>query len=57
MKPQSAQFWMGMDNLGRDVWSRVVYGARISVTVGFATVALATARISPVSSMPQFWDV
>jgi peptide/nickel transport system permease protein len=43
MKPPSAQFWMGTDNLGRDVWSRVVYGARISVTVGFATVALATA--------------
>ena len=42
MKPPSAQFWMGTDNLGRDVWSRVVYGARISVTVGFATVALGT---------------
>ena len=42
MKPPSAQFWMGTDNLGRDIWSRVVYGARISVTVGFATVALAT---------------
>jgi len=41
MQPPSARFWMGTDNLGRDVWSRVVYGARISVTVGFATVALA----------------
>jgi peptide/nickel transport system permease protein len=40
MKPPSAQFWMGTDNLARDIWSRVVYGARISVTVGFATVAL-----------------
>jgi peptide/nickel transport system permease protein len=37
----SRQFWMGTDNLGRDIWSRVVYGARISVTVGFCTVALA----------------
>ncbi len=42
MKPPSAQSWMGTDNLVRDIWSRVVYGARISVTVGFATVALAT---------------
>jgi peptide/nickel transport system permease protein len=42
MRPPSAEFWMGTDNLGRDVWSRVVFGARISVTVGFATVALAT---------------
>jgi peptide/nickel transport system permease protein len=42
MRPPGRQFWMGTDNLGRDIWSRVVYGARISVTVGFATVALAT---------------
>jgi len=42
MKPPNAQFWMGTDNLARDIWSRVVYGARISVTIGFATVALAT---------------
>ena len=42
MKPPSARFWMGTDNLARDIWSRVVYGARISVTVGFATVALVT---------------
>jgi len=42
MKAPSAQFWMGTDNLARDVWSRVVYGARVSVTVGFITIALAT---------------
>jgi peptide/nickel transport system permease protein len=41
MKPPSAQFWMGTDNLGRDIWSRVVYGARISVTVGFGAVLIA----------------
>jgi peptide/nickel transport system permease protein len=52
MKSPSMQFWMGTDNLGRDIWSRVVYGARISVTVGFATVTLATlmATIIGVSS-------
>src|SRR5947208_6861204 len=42
MKPPSARFWIGTDNLGRDIWSRVVYGARISVTVGLASGALAT---------------
>jgi peptide/nickel transport system permease protein len=42
MKPPSAQFWMGTDNLSRDMWSRVVYGARVSVTVGLATIALGT---------------
>ena len=42
MKAPGAQFWLGTDNLGRDIWSRVVYGAAVSVTVGFATVPLAT---------------
>jgi peptide/nickel transport system permease protein len=42
MKPPSAVHWLGTDNLSRDLWSRVVYGARVSVTVGFATIALAT---------------
>jgi peptide/nickel transport system permease protein len=41
MKPPSAQFLMGTDNLGRDVFSRVVYGARVSVTVGFGAVLIA----------------
>src|SRR5881296_153922 len=41
MKPPSAAHWLGTDNLGRDIWSRIVYGARVSVTVGFATIGLA----------------
>src|SRR5262245_30794730 len=41
MKPPSAQFLMGTDNLGRDVFSRVVYGARVSVSVGFGAVLIA----------------
>jgi peptide/nickel transport system permease protein len=40
LKPPSAQFYLGTDNLGRDVFSRIVYGARISVTVGFGAVTL-----------------
>lgn len=41
MTPPSAAHWLGTDNLSRDMWSRVVYGARVSVTVGFGTIALA----------------
>src|SRR2546422_8940418 len=41
MKPPSAAHWLGTDNLSRDMWSRIVFGARGSVTVGGATVGLA----------------
>ena len=41
MKAPGTQFWMGTDNLGRDVFSRVIYGASVSVTVGFGAVLLA----------------
>jgi peptide/nickel transport system permease protein len=37
----SLRHLMGTDKLGRDVFARVVYGARISISVGFISVALA----------------
>ena len=40
LKPPGAQFYLGTDNLGRDVFSRIIYGARISVTGGFGAVTL-----------------
>jgi peptide/nickel transport system permease protein len=40
LQPPSTQFYLGTDNLGRDVFSRIIYGARISVTVGFGAVTL-----------------
>ncbi len=34
LKGPSAEFWLGTDSLGRDVYARMVYGARISLLVG-----------------------
>ena len=42
--PPSASNWMGTDELGRDIWSRVVYGARITLMI----VALVAVLAAPV---------
>src|SRR5215831_661810 len=36
----SAQHWLGCDFMGRDVYSRIVYGARISLAVGLGSLGL-----------------
>jgi peptide/nickel transport system permease protein len=43
LKRPSAEFWFGTDQFGRDVYSRAVYGTRISLIVGFSVAVLATA--------------
>jgi peptide/nickel transport system permease protein len=42
LSPPSAMFWLGTDNLGRDLLSRVIFGARISMIVGLGATTLAT---------------
>ncbi len=40
LQPPSAQFWLGSDDLGRDLFSRILYGARVSFVVGIVATAL-----------------
>ena len=40
LAPPSAEFWLGTDNLGRDLYSRVIHGSRISLIVGIASTLL-----------------
>jgi len=42
LMPPSAGLWLGTDNLGRDMLSRVIFGARISVIVGLTAATIAT---------------
>ncbi|HTG80639.1 MAG TPA: oligopeptide ABC transporter permease [Geobacteraceae bacterium] len=41
LMPPSADHWFGTDELGRDVFTRIVFGARISLKVGFVAVGIA----------------
>ncbi|MEX2221471.1 MAG: ABC transporter permease [Candidatus Rokuibacteriota bacterium] len=40
LRPPGRDFLLGTDNVSRDIFSRIVYGARVTVTVSFATVFL-----------------
>lgn len=42
LKPPSAAHWFGTDDYGRDYFTRALYGGRVSLTVGFASMILAT---------------
>ncbi|BAF88626.1 ABC transporter permease protein [Azorhizobium caulinodans ORS 571] len=41
--PGDARYWLGTDELGRDLLSRLIYGGRLSLFMGFAPVLIATA--------------
>ena len=43
LAPPSAQYWLGTDHLGRDMLSRIIYGARVSVVVGLTSSAITVA--------------
>ena len=40
LQPPSAEYWLGTDQHGRDIFSRIIYGGQITLIVGFLSVAL-----------------
>jgi len=54
LKPPSTEHWLGTDNLGRDMLSNVIYGARISMIVGIAAATLATINSTILGSLTGY---
>jgi peptide/nickel transport system permease protein len=51
----SVEHWFGTDNLGRDIYSRVVYGARVTMLVGLGMVSLALLIGTPVGAVAGYY--
>jgi peptide/nickel transport system permease protein len=56
MQAPSATFLLGTDPLGRDVLSRIVYGARVSLIVGFASVLIGTLLGTALGLVSGYWE-
>jgi peptide/nickel transport system permease protein len=53
-KPPSAVYWFGTDEVGRDLFARIVYGARASLSAGVISVAIAMAIGVPLGLMAGY---
>jgi len=51
----SAEFWFGVDDLGRDFFTRIVYGARVSLTIGFAAATFSVVIGIPLGALAGYF--
>lgn len=54
LAPPGGKYFLGADNLGRDLLSRVIYGARISVIVGLSATAISTLIATTIGVLSGF---
>lgn len=55
LHPPSADYWFGTDEVGRDIFSRVLYGARISLSLGFFVILISLIIGVPLGLIAGFW--
>ncbi|MBD1551373.1 ABC transporter permease [Pseudomonas typographi] len=55
LKGPSAEFWLGTDAYGRDLYSRIVYGARVSLTVGLGVAVFSVAIGLPLGLLAGYF--
>jgi peptide/nickel transport system permease protein len=55
LEPMSAQHWMGTDELGRDLLTRLLYGGRISLSIGVMAMALAIVLGTVIGGLAGFY--
>ncbi|MBI3998963.1 MAG: ABC transporter permease [Armatimonadetes bacterium] len=55
LKKPSAQFWLGQDELGRDLLSRIIYGARLSLVIGIIAVAIGVGFGVPLGALSGYF--
>ncbi len=51
----SSEFWFGVDDLGRDFFTRIVYGARVSLTIGFAAATFSVVIGIPLGALAGYF--
>jgi peptide/nickel transport system permease protein len=54
-QPPSADHWMGTDDLGRDLFTRVLYGGRVSIAIGLLAAVIGTGLGSLVGSLAGYY--
>ena len=55
LTPPGKQHWLGTDQFGRDILSRIIYGARVSVAMGFAAVTISVVAGSVLGMLSGYY--
>ena len=57
LQPPSSQHWFGTDKYGRDVWTRTIYGSRISLIVGASVAAIVGVTATVIGLLAGYFRV